>query len=131
MKRATPTRAVVFDLDGTLLDTLSVVLEALRHALEPFAAVVCGDDLPTHKPEPEGLRDILRRLQVTPAETLLVGDADVDVLGGVSCGVDTLLIHQGREIEATLARRCWHSVTTPQEAFEVVFNLLPAPGITP
>lgn len=82
MKRATPTRAVVFDLDGTLLDSLSVVLKALRHALEPFAAVVCGDDLPTHKPEPEGLRDILRRLQVTPAETLLVGDADVDVLGG-------------------------------------------------
>ena len=29
-------RAVVFDLDGTLLDSLTLVLEAIRHALEPF-----------------------------------------------------------------------------------------------
>ena len=33
---ARPKRAVVFDLDGTLLDSLPLVLEAIRHALEPF-----------------------------------------------------------------------------------------------
>jgi HAD superfamily hydrolase (TIGR01549 family) len=212
MKRASPPRAVVFDLDGTLLDSLSVVLEALRHALEPygrrpdmdifpqlggppekflqslvhdprhvpvvmarlaefhrlnghllrpfpgvlplleqlerrgirlgiwtgrdrvsaiwllqhhglarfFGAVVCGDDLGTHKPEPEGLREILRRLDVQPAETLFVGDADVDVLGGLSCAVDTLLIRHGREIDEKLVAKCWRAVASPQEAFDAV-----------
>jgi HAD superfamily hydrolase (TIGR01509 family) len=220
MKRAAPPRAVVFDLDGTLLDSLSVVLEALRHALEPygerpgmdifpqlggppekflqslvhdprhvpvvmerlaefhrlnghllrpfpgvhalleqlqrrgvrlaiwtgrdresagwllqhhglahfFDAVVCGDDLPTHKPEPAGLREIMGRLDVTPAETLFVGDADVDVLGGLSCGVDTMLIRQGREVDATLVAKCWRAVGSPQEAFDVVLAQVPAAG---
>lgn len=216
MKRATPPRAVVFDLDGTLLDSLSLVLEALRHALQPyglqptmdifpllggpperflqtlvhdpkdvpvvmerlvefhrvnghllrpfagaqkllenlhgrgirlglwtgrdrisadwllrhhglerfFSAIVCGDDLSTHKPDPEGLREILRRLGVNPADTLYVGDADVDVLGGASCGVDTLLIENGRSIEDAVAERCWRAVKLPQDAYEAVLGCL-------
>ncbi len=220
MKRATAPRAIVFDLDGTLLDSLSLVLEALRHALEPygvkptmaifpllggpperflrtlvkdprhvpvvmerlaeyhhvnghrlrpfpgvaallaslrerdvqlalwtgrdgmsgrwlldhhglteyFAAVVYGDDLPTHKPEPEGLRAIMARLGVSPAETVFVGDADVDVMGGVSCGVDTLLIRQGRDLAPELVARCWHTVGSPAEAFAVLLNLVPSAG---
>jgi phosphoglycolate phosphatase-like HAD superfamily hydrolase len=35
-----------------------------------FATMVCGDDLATHKPDPAGLREILRRLDV-PAERTL------------------------------------------------------------
>lgn len=220
MKRATAPHAIVFDLDGTLLDSLSWVLEGLRHALEPygvrptmdifpllggppdrflqtlvkdpgqvpvvmerlaeyhrvnghllrpfpgvaglleelrgrgillaiwtgrdrvsgrwllkhhgladyFAAVVFGDDLPTHKPDPEGLRAIMARLGVSPADTVYVGDSDVDVLGGVSCGVDTLLIRQGRDIAPELVARCWHTVGSPAEAFEVLLNLVPPAG---
>src|SRR5262249_39562320 len=45
-----------------------------------FATIVYGDDLPTHKPSPEGLREILQRCAVKPAEAVFVGDADVDVL---------------------------------------------------
>jgi HAD superfamily hydrolase (TIGR01509 family) len=85
-----------------------------------FAAVVCGDDLPTHKPDPEGLREVMRRLAVTPAETLFVGDADVDVLGGHACGVDTILIRHAREIAAEVLSKSWQSVATPAEAFDIV-----------
>lgn len=43
----------------------------VRHGLaEHFATVVCGDDLPTHKPDPAGLREILRRLGVPPTEAM-------------------------------------------------------------
>jgi HAD superfamily hydrolase (TIGR01509 family) len=92
-----------------------------EHKLDGFfATVLCGDDLPTHKPDPEGLREIIRRLGVLPEETLFVGDADVDVLGGVGCGVDTLLIRHAREIELHIASKSWRTVASPGEAFEVV-----------
>ena len=213
MSRTSPTTAVVFDLDGTLVDSLPLVLRAITHAIEPFGparptmeifarlggpperfmpgllndprdtpaalvrmetfhrenhhmirpfggvgvvleklrtrgialgiwtgrdrettdwlldhhgltqyftTVVCGDDLPTHKPDPAGLREILVRLAVPAGETIYVGDADVDVLGGVACHVDTLLIRHSREIDAEIRAKSWRTVTSPLEAYEVV-----------
>ncbi len=205
-------RAVVFDLDGTLIDSLPLVLEAIAHALAPYGArptseifarlggpperflptlledithvpealarmeafhrsnmhlirlfagaipmleqlrrervrlavwtgrdrastdillrlhglaehfdtVVCGDDLPSHKPDPAGLREILRRLEVSPAETLFLGDADVDVLGGAGCGVATILIRHARTIDSGIAGQCWRVVASPAEAYAAV-----------
>lgn len=213
MSTAGGPRAVIFDLDGTLLDSLPLVLAAITHAVEPFggsrptrdifatlggppekfmptlirdlarvpeaiarmeryhtenthliqpfagaadlldalrmggvraaiwtgrdrrstevllarhglaghfATVVCGDDLLTHKPDPEGLREILRRLEVAPAEALFLGDADVDVLGGVACGVDTILIRHEREIEAHIIAHTWRQAASPAEAYALV-----------
>jgi HAD superfamily hydrolase (TIGR01549 family) len=94
-----------------------------RHGLEArFAAVVCGDDLATHKPDPAGLRELLRRLGAAGEETLLVGDADVDVLGGHACGVDTLLIRHSREIEHAILAKSWQVVSTPDEAYREVLR---------
>jgi HAD superfamily hydrolase (TIGR01509 family) len=94
-----------------------------NHQLDTyFAAMVCGDDLPSHKPDPAGLGEIMRRLGVKPEETLFVGDADVDVLGGVGCGVDTLLIRHDREIELHIATKSWRMVGSPAEAFSVVLD---------
>ena len=211
MSRAAP-RAVVFDLDGTLLDSLPLVLAALTHALEPFgtrptmeifanlgapperflvpllgdvkhlplalrrlgsfhrenahlirpykgvgaaleqlrdagvhvglwtgrdrlsadwllrrheiegyfSTIVCGDDLSSHKPDPAGLLEILRRLEVPPEDTLLVGDSDVDVLGGAAGGVDTLLIRHDRTVGADILAKSWRTVGSPDEAFSLV-----------
>lgn len=213
-------RAVVFDLDGTLLDSLPLVLAAITHAVEPFgggrptrdifatlggpperfmpallsdlgkvpeaiarmeryhaenthliapfagaaelldslrdlgvrsaiwtgrdrkstevllarhglaghfATVVCGDDLPSHKPDPEGLREILRRLEVAAQDAVFLGDADVDVLGGGACGVDTILIRHDRRIEAHIAARSWRQAASPAEAYALVrARLLPS-----
>ena len=208
------TGAVVFDLDGTLVDSLPLVLRAFSHALEPFGprptmeifarlggppervffdllenaghvpaalerleafnrdnehqiqpfagashlldqlqargtklavwtgrdrgttdvllrihgmagffdTVLCGDDLPTHKPNPQGLREIMERLNVPAAETLLVGDADVDVLGGAACGVDTVLIRHGRDVAADVTGKAWRVVDSPDAAYEIVLG---------
>ncbi len=208
------TRAVIFDLDGTLIDSLPLVLRAFAHALEPFgrgasmdlfarlggppcrifpsllgderhvpaalkrlqafnrennhlirpfygvtvvleqlqargmalavwtgrdrestdwllqkhgfsgffSVVICGDDLPTHKPDPQGLREIILRLNVDPQEALLVGDADVDVLGGAACGIETLLIGHARTVEEAVLAKAWQTVASPVEAFELVLN---------
>jgi HAD superfamily hydrolase (TIGR01509 family) len=214
MRRVPPRRAIVFDLDGTLIDSMTLVFAAIAHAIEPyrvlsrdeifaklggpperfmsallederhvpaallrlerydrdnqhliqpfadtlrfletvraanphvqlaiwtgrdresgtwllrtlqlepfFATVVYGDDLASHKPSPEGLHEIMKRLGVAPAETLFVGDADVDVLGGVASGVDTILIEHGRAVAAPLRAQAWRAVESPAEAFEIV-----------
>jgi FMN phosphatase YigB (HAD superfamily) len=64
----------------------------------------------------------MQRLGVSPEETLFVGDADVDVLGGAACGVDTLLIRHTREVELHVASKSWRTVASPPEAFELVLN---------
>lgn len=205
-----PLRAVVFDLDGTLVDSMPFVLRAFAHALEPFrpdldvggifhrlggpparvmreltgdekkaaealrrmdefgfhngnaveefggmrelldalkarglslaiwtgrdrgtteeilsahgmthlfSTIVCGDDLPTHKPQPDGMTEILRRLGVSAEETLYVGDADADVLGGSAAGVATLLIRHDREVANEILSRAWLVTQTPPEAY--------------
>jgi HAD superfamily hydrolase (TIGR01509 family) len=205
-------RALVFDLDGTLVDSLPLVLRSIAHAIEPFAptpptaeifahlggpprrflrglvgderdvpaaatrmaefhdanqhlilpfegvratlaelqakgvhlaiwtgrdrssgeallrthdlsalfsTIVYGDDLPTHKPVPDGLREIMRRLAVSASETLFVGDADVDVLGGVGAGVETILIRHARAIDQAVAAQAWRLVASPLEALEL------------
>ncbi len=215
MSRTSQTDAVVFDLDGTLVDSLPLVLQAITHAIEPFGpmrptmeifarlggpperfmpgllndprdtpaalarmekfhhenhhmilpfagvngvleklrnrdvslaiwtgrdrettdwllehhdltryfeTVVCGDDLPTHKPDPQGLREILRRLDLQAKNALFVGDADVDVLGGFACQVDTVLIRHTREIGADIRAKSWRLVTLPVEAYELVLG---------
>lgn len=87
-----------------------------------FATIVCGDDLSTHKPDPAGLREILRRLDVPAERTLFIGDADVDVLGGSDCGVDTVLIRHARQVENHIAARAWRTVVSPADAFDVVLQ---------
>ncbi len=214
MSRVYPKRAVVFDLDGTLLDSLPLVLRAFTHAVAPFGgrptmamfatlggppermfgdmvadpnhvpaalrrlheynlenqhqiepfpgavalldglaeggiqlgvwtgrdrlsteflldfhgwsdrfeAIVCGDDLDSHKPDSAGLVELLRRLDVSAAHTLYVGDADVDVLGGVGANVDTILISQARKAQPAVAIKAWREVTSPSEAYEWVMR---------
>ena len=40
-------RGIVFDLDGTLLDSLPLVLAAIRHAIEPFGGTTTMDNRPS------------------------------------------------------------------------------------
>jgi len=208
-----PARAVVFDLDGTLVDSMPMVLKAYAHALEPFVplltphelfrrlgappertfvemlpgpaevatamarlmdystrhwhliesfhgmhdvlrdlraadrrtglwtgrdrrstevilreqrletwveACLCGDDLPSHKPDPAGLSAVLERLGVRPEETVYAGDADVDVLAGHALGVRTVLIRHGRPVPGDVVDRAWRVVETPREAYTLV-----------
>ncbi len=85
-----------------------------------FTVVVCGDDLPTHKPHPAGLMEILQRLGVHPREAIYTGDADADVLGGVEAGVRTILIRHGREVELAIRDMAWRHVDAPAEAYALI-----------
>ena len=101
--------------------TTQAILEA--HDLGRFfKIVVCGDDLPTHKPHPEGLVSILRGLDVAPGAALYAGDAEADVLGGAAAGVRTIIITHGREIVADIVRQAWRKVETPTAAYAMILD---------
>ena len=93
-----------------------------------FETVVCGDDFPSHKPDPSGLTEILHRLGMSASEVLFVGDADVDVLAGAALGVRTILIRQGRPVHRDVVSRAWRVVESPQDAYETVRSSLIALG---
>jgi len=48
MSRASPTRAVIFDLDGTLVDSMPLVLRAFAHALLPYCGELTPEAITSH-----------------------------------------------------------------------------------
>lgn len=65
------------------------ILEALGIAPH-FAQVVGGGDVPTKKPDPEGMKLLLARAGVPPHQAMLVGDSGVDIATGRAAGVVTV-----------------------------------------
>ena len=63
---------------GASVRAAQILLEAGGLA-EHFRVVVGGDELEAPKPDPAGIQLACRRLDVAPAETAYVGDADVDL----------------------------------------------------
>ncbi len=92
-----------------------------EHRLEAWVEeLVCGDDLPSHKPDPAGLSAVLDRLGARPHEVFFAGDADVDVLAGHAIGVRTVLIRHGRPVADDVLRRAWRVVETPADAYALL-----------
>lgn len=93
-----------------------------------FKVVVCGDDLSTHKPHPEGLVAILRGVGVAPSAALYAGDADADVLGGAAAGVRTVMISHGRNIETHIVQRAWLKVDNASDAYAAILDTVNLAG---
>jgi HAD superfamily hydrolase (TIGR01509 family) len=91
------------------------------HGLEPlFGALVCGDDLDSHKPDPAGLLQVLETLGVRPEDTLFLGDTEFDVEGGYGAGVPTIMIHHGRAVASKVAARALAVFEGPADAYAAV-----------
>ncbi len=82
-----------------------------------FAPVVCGDDLTSHKPDPEGLLQVFSRWGTAPAEGLFVGDSDQDLQAAKSAGVPLVAIRHGRAIDPELLAHPVLVAETPPEAY--------------
>lgn len=66
--------------------SVSALLRA--HAMERyFAGVVTADDGFPRKPDPAGLNTLILRHQLPRDETLVIGDREIDLLGGRNAGV--------------------------------------------
>lgn len=69
-----------------------------------FPAVVCGDTLPVKKPDPEPVREALRRLGNPPGTATMVGDSVQDLRAGKAAGVRTAAALFGFSDEEALRR---------------------------
>ena len=93
-----------------------VRLRSLR-LMDCFDVLICGDDLDSHKPNPEGLNRIVRRWGLPRAAVLFAGDSDQDFAGACSAAVPLVAIHYNRKIAPGLLKHPVASVATPPEAF--------------
>ncbi len=66
-------------------------LELIRY----FDAIICGDDISKPKPDKQGVVRTAELLGVKLSETVLVGDAEHDILSGKNAGVTTIAITHG------------------------------------
>ncbi len=101
---------------GRERDSTLARLQALswEHCFDP---VICGDDFPSHKPDPAGLLSIVRHWHLRPSQVLFVGDSDQDIEGGCTAGVPMLAIDHGRRIAPGPLRCPVAIVATPAAAF--------------
>ncbi|MDE2604520.1 MAG: phosphoglycolate phosphatase [Burkholderiales bacterium] len=75
-----------------------------RHALRPLLdRVVCGDSLPTRKPDPAGVLDCLRAFGVPRERAVFVGDSSIDVATARNAGVPVWALTHGYNMGEPIA----------------------------
>lgn len=72
-------------------------------ALDAFGALIGADTLPVRKPDPETLREAVRRAGGDPARCLLVGDTVTDRETSRAAGVPSVLVTFGPDGEGVAA----------------------------
>ncbi len=73
------------------------VLDLLRTTglLDLFEAIVLGCDVAKGKPDPEGLFECLRQLNISPAEAVYVGDTPIDIQASQAAGMRVVSVLTG------------------------------------
>lgn len=72
------------------------------HLNEYVSMVVSANDVQHAKPHPEPVQQILQRLQIAAENTLVVGDANYDILMGRAAGCHTCGVTYGNQSVAVL-----------------------------
>jgi HAD superfamily hydrolase (TIGR01509 family) len=111
-----PRRAVVFDLDGTLVDSMPLVLQAYVHALEPYCPAMSADEIrrllggPPDRffaqliPERQNVADALLRLQAFAAahwKMIVPFTGALALLADLRAASHSIGVWTGREREST------------------------------
>lgn len=60
-----------------------------------FVRIYGGDSFETKKPDPLGVRTLLKETEIAPENTLIVGDSSIDVLTGCNAGIATCGVTYG------------------------------------
>ena len=103
---------------GVISNKVDSAVRALCEAYFPGVMQVSVGDDPCRrrKPAPDSVLEAMRRLGVTPEETVYIGDSDVDVRTAANAGVACCAVAWGFRDEACLrGAGAQHIAHTPQE----------------
>jgi phosphoglycolate phosphatase len=92
--------------------------------LEAFGALIGADTLPVRKPDPEPLREAVRRAGGDPARSLLVGDTVTDRETSRAAGVPSVLVTFGPDGAAVAALKPEAMIGHYDELSDVVRGLI-------
>lgn len=73
----------------------TIIKESLGARIQYFTLIVGQEQVTKLKPDPEGIRLILRELKATPSEALMIGDLAEDILAGKKAGIKTGAVSWG------------------------------------
>lgn len=85
-----------------------------------FIQVYGGNSFATKKPDPEGVRAVLKETGTLPEETLMIGDSSVDVVTGRNAGTLTCGVTYGFAPHTFVSARPDVLVDTPGELAKVL-----------
>jgi phosphoglycolate phosphatase len=68
-----------------------------------FFRVYGGGDLPSRKPDPDGLMRLMAEAMATPRTTVMVGDSAIDVRTGRAAGARTVGVRYGFDPESLVS----------------------------
>jgi HAD superfamily hydrolase (TIGR01509 family) len=109
-------RAGIYNFIVTHRRRASLRVLLATHALESyFTDIIAADDGFPRKPAPDAIVHLLATYGIAPAEALVVGDRDIDILAGQAAGVPTCLF---RASFADL--RPTHTIMAYQELADLV-----------
>ncbi|GAQ18271.1 pyrophosphatase PpaX [Oceanobacillus picturae] len=77
-------------ITGKSRASLDISLKALEMDEALFDAIVTGDDVVNAKPNPEGILNTLRDMNIEKSEAMFIGDSNADIEAGKQAGVTTV-----------------------------------------
>jgi phosphoglycolate phosphatase len=88
---------------------------------DDFFAVLGGDSMPSHKPDPAIVDALVERARIAKERTVLVGDSPVDVATARAAGIAVCAVTWGlTPADVLLATKPDHVVETPDQLLRLV-----------
>ena len=89
--------------------------------LDLFEVIVTGNEVQARKPDPDGIRLCLEKLDLAPAEVAYVGDSCIDVAASLAAGVQAVSVLTGAGDCASLSAAGTHRIVTSVARIPEVF----------
>ena len=109
----------IFVLSNKPVNPSRAIVEALGLA-DFFVRVYGGNSFPTKKPDPHGVRTILRESKARAEEALIIGDSSTDVITGRNAGLWTCGVTYGFAPHTLVEAPADVVVDSPQEIAELL-----------
>ena len=79
-----------------------------------FDLIISGDDVESHKPDPEGINRFIQMFNLDPKDVLMIGDAPSDIIAATKAGVEIASVvwdsYAEDEVRKLNSKNVFHSV---------------------